>query len=384
MKKHALTTSLLLLALLAPMAVSADSERIVRIGHAAPTSAGGGLAAFAIDSERGARMAIDEINARSPSVGVEKVRFELISEDDRANPDRAQVVAKRLIDSKVVGVIGHLNSGTSIKASDIYSAAGIPQITPSGTNPVFTRRGLKTTFRTIADDAHVLEYFGRYTVKQWGLQRVAIVDNGDDYGKAIVVPYISGIQHAGGAIVARESLDTKTTDFALLLAKLAEAKPDLVFLGGFDGMAGRLLIQMKQSGMSAAFAGPDALCSTELMRLSSGTVAQRKTVCAEAGGVTQDIQAALSQFNLRFAKQYGKDPLPYAKHSYDAVNVLVDAMQRAQSFDPSVFIRHLAQTATFSGVSGPIEFDAKGDLINGAITLYTYGQGGRELLDVIR
>ena len=338
---------------------------------------------MALDSERGAQLAVDELNGRALRVGDEGLRFELLCEDDRANSNTAIEVAKRLVNRKAVGVVGHLNSGMSIRASDIYAAAGIPQITPSATNPIFTRRGLKTTFRVIADDDHVMKGLGQYTVKTLGLRRVAILDTGDDYSNGVAEPYSTGVQRAGGIIVSRASVDTKATDHAGLISKLAESNPDLIFFGGFDGVAGKLLIEMKQAGIAAAFAGPDALCSVELMKLSQGTASQRKTVCAEAGGVRQDIQPRLDQFNADFLKKYSAMPLQYAKHSFDAVNVLVDAMLRAQSVDPVAYLRELAKTDAYSGVTGPISFDEKGDLMNGTISISTYGLNGRELLEVI-
>ena len=381
--KIALFASICLLSSISAQATGADPERLVRIGHAAPISSAPGLAPAALDSERGAQLAVDELNARVLRVGDENLHFELLREDDRANSNTAIEVAKRLVDGKVVGVVGHLNSGMSIKASDIYAAAGIPQITPAGTNPTFTRRGLKTTFRVIADDNHVMQGFGQYTVKTLGLHRVTILDTGDDYSKDVTAPYSAGVQRAGGLIVSRASVDTKATDHAGLISKLAESNPDLIFFGGFDGVAGKLLIEMKQAGITAAFAGPDALCSVELMKLSQNTAAQRKTVCAEAGGVLQDMQPRLDQFNADFFKKYSAKPLQYAKHSFDAVNVLVDAMLRAQSLDPVVYVRELAKTVAYPGVTGPISFDEKGDLVNGMISIYTYGLNGRELLEVI-
>ena len=128
-------------------------DMVVKIGHVAPTS--GAISHLGKDNENGARMAIDELNAKGVTIGGKKVKLELLAEDDAGDPKQGTAAAQKLVDSKVMGVIGHLNSGTSIPASKIYSDAGIPQISPSATNPKFTRQGYKTTFRVVADDVHL-------------------------------------------------------------------------------------------------------------------------------------------------------------------------------------------------------------------------------------
>src|SRR5881398_2486343 len=138
-------------------------DMVVKIGHVAPTS--GGIAHLGKDNENGARMAIDELNAKGVTIGGKKVKFELVPEDDAGDPKQGTAAAQKLVDSKVNGVVGHLNSGTSIPASKVYADAGIPQISPSATNPKFTRSGHKTTFRVVADDVHLGGTLGRYAVK---------------------------------------------------------------------------------------------------------------------------------------------------------------------------------------------------------------------------
>ena len=113
-------------------APAADSG-VIKIGHVGPTS--GAIAHLGKDNENGARMAIEELNAAGVMLGGKKVKLELVAEDDAGDPKQGTSVATKLVDAKVAGVIGHLNSGTSIPASAIYSAAGIPQISPSATNP---------------------------------------------------------------------------------------------------------------------------------------------------------------------------------------------------------------------------------------------------------
>ena len=158
-------------------------DLVVKIGHVAPTS--GAIAHLGKDNENGARMAIDELNAKGVTIGGKKAKFELLAEDDAADPKQGTAAAQKLVDSKVNGVIGHLNSGTSIPASKIYSDAGIPQISPSATNPRFTRQGFKTTFRVVADDVHLGGTLGRYAVDTLKGKCIAVSDDGSAYGQGV-------------------------------------------------------------------------------------------------------------------------------------------------------------------------------------------------------
>ena len=144
--------------------VAMAQEQVVRIGHVAPLS--GAIAHLGKDNEYGARLAIEELNAKGVNINGKKIKFELVAEDDASDPKQGTAAAQKLVDAKVSGVIGHLNSGTTIPASKIYSDAGIPQISPSATNPKYTRQGFKTAFRLVADDVRLGGLLGRYAVNE--------------------------------------------------------------------------------------------------------------------------------------------------------------------------------------------------------------------------
>ncbi|TXI72801.1 MAG: branched-chain amino acid ABC transporter substrate-binding protein, partial [Limnohabitans sp.] len=139
------TFKLSLIAALSLTAGLSMAQDVIKIGHVGPVS--GAIAHLGKDNENGARLAIEELNAKGVKIGGKAVKFELIAEDDAADPKQGTAAAQKLVDSKVNGVVGHLNSGTTIPASKIYNDAGIPQISPSATNPKYTRNGYKTAFR---------------------------------------------------------------------------------------------------------------------------------------------------------------------------------------------------------------------------------------------
>jgi branched-chain amino acid transport system substrate-binding protein len=357
-------------------------DLVVKIGHVGPTS--GAIAHLGKDNENGARMAIDALNAKGVKIGGKTAKFELLAEDDAGDPKQGTAAAQKLVDSKVNGVVGHLNSGTTIPASKLYADAGIPQISPSATNPKYTRNGYKTAFRVVADDVHLGGTLGKYAVTQLKGKSIAVIDDRTAYGQGVADEFEKGVKGAGGKTVGREFTNDKATDFTAILTSLKAKKPDIVFFGGMDAVAGPMLRQMKQLGIEAKFMGGDGICSGELPKLAAGTMGDGQVVCAEAGGVEGESKQSLDVFKADFKKKYNADVQIYAPYVYDAVNVMVDAMVKAGSAEPAKYLPVLAKTTGYKGVTGTISFDNKGDIKNGALTLFTYKGGTRDQIAVVR
>ena len=363
-------------------AAPAPAAAVVKIGHVGPTS--GAIAHLGKDNENGARMAIEELNAAGVMIDGKKVTLELMAEDDAGDPKQGTAVAQKLADSKVAGVIGHLNSGTSIPASKIYSDAGIPQISPSATNPTFTRQGFKTTFRVVADDTQLGGTLGKYAVGTLKGKAIAVIDDRTAYGQGVAEEFTKAVEAAGGKVVAKEFTTDKATDFNSILTTIKGKKPDVVFFGGMDAVAGPMLKQMKSLGIKAKFMGGDGICSTELVKLGGDAIADDQLFCAEAGGVEGEAKAGMDEFKAKFKTKFNADVQVYAPYVYDSVKVMVAAMVKANSSDPAKYLPVLAATTDYKGVTGPITFDEKGDIKNGALTLKTVRAGKLETLAVIR
>ncbi len=359
----------------------ASAQEVVRIGHVAAMT--GPVAHFGKDSENGARMAIEALNKRGVVIGGKKVRFQLVTEDDAGDPKQATSAAQKLADARVNGVIGHETSGTTIPASKIYFDAGIPQISASSTSPKYTQQGFNTAYRVVANDVQLGQALGRYAIKNMGARRVAVVDDRTAYGQGLVTEFSRSLQKQGGNVVAREFTHDKATDFTAIITKIRATKPDLVFFGGMNATAGPMLRQMKQLGMNVKMMGGDGICSDEMHKLSGGTMADGQVVCAEAGGVEGEAKAGMDKFRADYRKRYGIDVQIIAPYSYDAVMVMADAMVKAGSAAPAKYLPQLAKTS-YKGVVGNIAFDPRGDIRDGAITLYTFKGGRRTLLAVTR
>ncbi|BEP46057.1 branched-chain amino acid ABC transporter substrate-binding protein [Variovorax sp. V15] len=354
---------------------------IVRIGHAGPTS--GPIAHLGKDNELGARMAIEDLNAKKLKIGDKVARFELVPEDDAGDPKQGTAVAQKLIDENVKGVVGHMNSGTTIPASRLYSDAGIPQISPSATNPKYTRQGFKTAFRVVADDMQLGSTLGKYAVETLKGKNIAVIDDRTAYGQGVAEEFEKSAKAAGATIVGHEFTTDKSTDFNAILTKLKAAKPDVLFFGGMDAVGGPMLKQARQLGIDAKFMGGDGMCSTELPKLAGDATGEGAVVCAVAGGVDDGAKQALEEFRTRFKEKNGVDVQIYAPYVYDAIGVLADAMVKAGSAEPSVYLPELSKVK-YEGLTGTIAFDEKGDIRNGALTLFTYKGGIRSQIAVVR
>jgi branched-chain amino acid transport system substrate-binding protein len=373
-------TAVATLAAISSLAMAQD--QVVKIGHVGPVS--GAIAHLGKDNEWGARLAIEELNAKGVSINGKKVKLELVAEDDAADPKQGTAAAQKLVDAKVSGVVGHLNSGTTIPASKIYSDAGIPQISPSSTNPKYTRQGYKTAFRVVADDVHLGGTLGRYAVNELKGKSIAVIDDRTAYGQGVAEEFEKAVKAAGGNLVGHEFTTDKATDFMPILTTLKGKKPDIIFFGGMDAVGGPMMKQMKSLGIKAKFMGGDGICTNEMIKLAGDAMADGQVVCAEAGGVDGALKKGMDEFGVKFKKRFNDDVKLYSPYVYDAVFVMVDAMQRAKSSEPAKYLPELAKTMGFKGVTGTISFDAKGDIKNGALTLYTFKAGKRDQIAVVR
>lgn len=360
----------------APAAPAAKPEVVVKLGHVAPMT--GPQAHLGKDNENGAVLAVEELNAQGLEIGGAKIKFQLLAEDDAADPKQGAIVAQKLVDAKVNGVIGHLNSGTTIPASKLYADAGIPQISGSATNPKYTQQGFKTAFRVMANDVQQGKVLGEFAAKQ-GVKTVAVVDDRTAYGQGLADEFKKAAEAAGLKVVATEYTNDKATDFKAILTKIKSTKAELVFYGGMDAQGGPMAKQMKELGIKAKFLGGDGVCTPEFMKL--GGEAAEGNYCSLPGMPLEKL-AKGPEFKERFTKKFNADIQLYSPYVYDAVMVMADAMKRADSVESAKFLPAIGQTK-YDGVTALIEFDAQGDLKGGAISIYQYKGGKLEYVETL-
>lgn len=349
---------------------AALADMIVKIGFAGPLT--GPIAHVGKDEQYGAQLALDDANAKGLSLGGQKVKFELMAEDDQADPRTATTVAQRLADAGVKGVVGHVTSGAAIPASRIYEQAGIPAITPSSTSPKLTQQKYKTTYRVIANDLQQGAAMARFATEVLKAKRIAVIDDRTAYGQGLADAVVDSLKRLGVTPVGREFTTDKSTDFAAILTKLKGAQPDAIFYGGMDAQGAPVLKQMKQLGITAKYLGGDGACTAEMIKIA-GAAMSPDVYCTQAG-IPMDKMPGGKDFNERFKKRFGVPVQLYAPYSYDAASALIEAMKLANSAEPAKYLPQLQKVA-FKGVTGNIAFDLSGDSREGGVTLYQFNSG---------
>jgi branched-chain amino acid transport system substrate-binding protein len=351
----------------APKAAPPPAEEVVvvTIGHAGPLT--GGIAHLGKDNENGVHLAIDEANAKGIKLGGKKVKFEMMPEDDQADPKLGPTIAQKFADAKVAGVVGHLNSGVTIPASAVYNQAGIPMISGSATNPKLTEQGFKNIFRVVARDDQQGPAVAQY-LESLKVKKVAIADDATAYGEGLANEVEKTLKAGGVQIVAREKTNDKATDFKAILTKMKGKAPDAIFYGGMDATGGPMLKQARELGIKSVFSFGDGACTAEMAKLAGA--AAEGLVCSQAG---LPVEAASSNFVKDFNAKYGEIK-QYAPYTYDAANLIIAAMQKADSADPAKYLPEL-QKISMDGATGHIEFDDKGDRKNAEVTIFTLKDG---------
>ena len=346
-----------------------SNELVVKIGAAAPLT--GPQAHIGKDNENGTRMAIEDANAKGLEIGGKKVRFELLSEDDQTDPKTATIVAQKLVDAQVNGVIGHLNSGTTIPASRIYNDNNIPQISPSATAVSYTTQGFNTAFRVMANDSQQGHVLGEFAAKNLAAKKIAVIDDRTAYGQGLADEFVKAAVASGAQIVAHEFTTDKAVDFAAVLTSIKGKQPDLIFFGGMDPQGAPMVKQLRGLGMKTQFMMGDGGYTPKLID-NAGTAAEG--TYASLPGVPLNKMPNGRDFSTRYEAKFKQPIQLYAPYCYDAVNVMIAAMQQAGSAEPAKYLPLLGKV-THDGVTAKIAFDEKGDLKGGAVTLYQVQSG---------
>ena len=352
-------------------------EMIVKIGHAGPLT--GGIAHLGKDNENGARLAIEQANAKGITIDGKKIKFELIAEDDEEKPAKGPIVAQKFADAKVAGVVGHLNSGVTIPASAVYHQAGIPMISGSATNPKLTEQGFKGIFRVVGRDDQQGPAIASYLVAEFKPKTVAVIDDATAYGEGLANEVEKALKAAGVNVLAREKGNKDTKDWKPILTKLRGRKPDAVFYGGMDATGGPLLRQGRELGLKAVFAFGDGACTEEMKKLAGDAQAEG-LICSQAG---LPVQAASKAFLDAYKARFATDPILYAPFTFDAANLIIAAMQKANSVEPAKYLPELAKIS-YLGSTGKIEFDAKGDRKDAEMTIFTIRNGKLEPVAIVK
>ena len=363
----------------APAPAKAAGSDVVKVGHVGPIS--GAIAHLGKDNENGARLAVEEINAAGGvKVGDQTVKLELVTGDDKADPKDGTLVAQKMIDEGVVALVGHLNSGTTIPASKLYSDANLSHVSPSATAVKLTEQGFKTTFRVVARDDKQGAALANFASGPLKAKTVAVIYDRTPYCQGLADEFEKFAKEKGMKVVGREFTNDKASDFNAILTKVRSMKPDVVMYGGMDATAGPMAKQMKQLGMKSTLLAGDGVCSPEFIKLAGNAADIMK--CSNAGEAVEKL-AKGADFVAKYKKRFNTDVQVYSPYSYDAVFVIVEAMKKAGKADRASITTALRDT-NYDGLTGKIAFDAKGDIKDGAISMFEVKDGKLAYVSTVR
>ena len=360
---------LLAAALLPALALADDAQQTVKIGFSSPLT--GAQASAGKDNLGGLQMAVERLNAEKMKIGGKQITFEILAEDDQADPRAGVTVAQKLVDSGAKAVVGPYNSGVTIPASRVYNDAGVVVATVSS-NPKVTQQGYPYLFRIAANDVQLGGKMAAYAARELKVKRVAVIDDRTAYGQGLVEEFEKTAKKSNLKIVAREFTNDKATDFQAILTSIKGKKPDAIFYGGYAPQAGPMVRQMRQLGIKAYVLGGDGICSAEMGRLA-GEFANEQVYCTQGGAMLEKL-AEGKKFTADYKVRHNRAPEVYAPSFYDGMMLIAQAMKKANSVEPQKYLPVL-NTIRYKGIAGVYEFDANRDLKQSPVTVFQFKAG---------
>ncbi len=363
------------------LTVAPDGTLVV--GLAAGLS-GEGIAPLGIDIRRGAELALQD----RPTVTVDGKTFnvKLDVQDDQCSADGGQAVANRFASaSDVVGLVGPMCSSACRAAAPILDAAHYTSISPSCTAPDLTTSNYSSFNRSVVSDAFQGAIAATYIYNVLGIHNIATIHDGSPYGEGLVNVVAQTFASLGGKVVSSDAVAVGDTDFRGLLDDIAQKNPELIYFGGFPAEAARLIQQRADAGLEKVpFMGADGITGVEVVTLAGAS--------AEGVYATKAIPAssqALNDFLARYKAAYGEEPpAPYHATAYDAVNVLLDAVQAVGTVDASgnltvsrdAISNYVRTLKNFQGLTGVLNANGTGDTSLADIGIFQVKNGVFEQL----
>ncbi len=340
---------------------------VVKVALVAPLT--GDIAAHGQGMKRGAELAVEEA---VQSGRFKNVRLELAAFDDRGDPKEAVTVANQIIsDPTILGVVGHLNSGCSIPASQIYNRRNVLMITPASTNPKLTQQGLKNVFRLCTTDDVQGKFAADFAIDGLKIERAVVIHDKTAYGQGLADEFRKEFEARKGPVLSYDGIDVGEKDYKALLTRIKTSSPQLIYFGGMHPECGLISKQAKELGLAIPVFAGDGVVTPEYAKI--GGPATEGDYASMTGLPPEKLPAA-QQFLENYRKRFPKDDMqPYDPYTYEAVNLVLEAIEKTGG-DRAKMIDYIANVK-FNGILGESSFDEKGDTRNKMITIYQVKNG---------
>ncbi|MGJ6963149.1 branched-chain amino acid ABC transporter substrate-binding protein [Streptosporangium sp. G11] len=351
---------------------SAAAPSTVKLGFMGDLT--GANAGIVIPPRNGAKLVIDEYNKTNPAVKIELVEY-----DSQADPSKAVALAQQAIKTdKIVGLIGPAFSGESAQVAPVLEEAKLPSISASATNAALATNGWKYWHRVLPSDSIQGPGIGDFIATGVGAKKVFVIDDKSEYGKPLSDAVKAALE-AKGVTPTTDSLDPAESDFSSVVNKVAAAKPEAIFFGGYYAAGGNLLKQLRDKGVTAKFLSGDGSLDKGLIDGAGADNAEGALVGCPCYIATPDVtDAKVKAFADAYKAAYSADPAIYAAEGYDAATVFVDAI-KAGNVTPDKINEFIA-TVDLAGVSKQVKFEANGEVAAKDIYIYQVKDGAIGLL----
>ena len=345
-------------------ALAQDPVREVLIGFVAPmddpdASSGAGAA----------QMAVDEANTAPIRIGGTAVTFKLLLQNDKADPRTAEQIARYLIKTNVVAVVGHWTSTTSIAVAPIYAEAGIAQLAPISWSRRFTLAPGSSHFQGVGSDDMAMAYAVGYLSERVHPRLVMVIDDKAPLGVSMADSF-EKYAKAAGIATSRHSVSTQTSDFNPQLQIAKTIRPDMILFTGRGAQSAAIARNLKRMGVVSSLMMTGPVVSTDFLAKINYS---DEDLYAIVPGPPMD-GSKIQAFRKRYTANFTREPAPFAMFAYDSVHTLIAAIRKADSLDRQNIIAGL-YAVNYTGLSGTMSFRPDGTLKSPTYTLHQTEKG---------
>jgi len=352
---------------LACLAASPSHAENLKIAIVGPMT--GSLTQYGDMVKEGVNTAVERINAAG---GIEGRKIEVVTIDDGCEPKQGPVAANRVVNEKIGFVVGHVCSGATIAAADIYNNEGVVMVTPSATSPLLTDgKNYEFIFRTIGRDDQQGPAAAKFIASGIKPSKVAILHDKQSYGQGIATSVRKGLEGAGIDVAMFEGINAGDSDYSAVITKLKSSGADFVYYGGYHPEMGLLLRQAAEQGLKARFMGPEGTGNPDINAIAGDAV--------EGMLVTLPADFSSNPANAEVVKAFkAKNRNPggaFQLTAYSATQAIVDAIKGAGSTDPTKVAKHM-HANSFDTPIGKVSWNKQGDLENFQFQVFTWHKDG--------
>jgi branched-chain amino acid transport system substrate-binding protein len=341
--------------------LSGAAHAEVRIGFAAPLT--GSLAWGGVEMKESAEIAAADLNARG---GVLGERIEVVAVDDYCHDDQAIAAANKLIAAKVAVVVGHPCSSAALSASRVYFEASVLMISTFATIPKLTEQGFRNVFRVVGRDDLQGRIAGDLLAERWGTKPIAILHDGQDYGKGLALETKKRLNERGIFESIFEAIEPGKADYWDIVQKMRATGVEVLYYGGYQHEAALIIRQAREHGYDLQLVAGDGINNEDFGLIagpaSDGTLITFPPAPSHPGA---------AELAARFTEAVRNPSTTYA-----ALQVWAQAVDMAGTFETKAMADTL-RSGEFETVLGRIGFDAKGDVTGYETFVWNIWQGGK-------